>query len=196
MIKVLIMGAGRIGRAVACLLSGCADYDVTLADIKFGKTMNPLETVKSVSIDIKDKVAFEELLSTNHYQAVISTLPYDKHIIVAEKAREHCLHYFDVTEDLAVAEKIKNLAQGAENIFIPQCGLAPGFINIAANHLMQGYDRLDSVKLRVGALPAKPKGALKYALTWSIDGLVNQYMNPCEAIVDGKSVILNPIEWI
>jgi saccharopine dehydrogenase-like NADP-dependent oxidoreductase len=70
---------------------------------------------------------------------------------------------------------------------MPQCGLAPGFIGIVAHHLAQKLRHLHDVKMRVGALPAFPTNALKYNLTWSVDGLINEYCHPCEAIRDGDA---------
>ncbi len=66
-----------------------------------------------------------------------------------------------------------------------QCGLAPGFISIAAYDLAKKFDKLRDVQMRVGALPVFPHNALKYNLTWSTDGLINEYCNPCESIRDG-----------
>src|SRR5690606_38407843 len=74
--------------------------------------------------------------------------------------------------------------------------LAPGFIGILAHHLCQGFDKLDRVKMRVGALPLYPDNMLKYNLTWSTDGLINEYCNPCEAIRDGHQVEVQPLEGL
>ena len=90
----------------------------------------------------------------------------------------------------------KRLADGAPVAFMPQCGLAPGFIGIVAHHLAQGFDVLHDVKMRVGALPAFPTNSLKYNLTWSVDGLINEYCHPCEAIHDGRRVDLLPLEGL
>ena len=79
---------------------------------------------------------------------------------------------------------------------MPQCGLAPGFIGIVAHHLAQGFDALHDVKMRVGALPAFPTNALKYNLTWSVDGLINEYCHPCEAIRDGQLIEMLPLEGL
>jgi saccharopine dehydrogenase-like NADP-dependent oxidoreductase len=79
---------------------------------------------------------------------------------------------------------------------MPQCGLAPGFIGIVAHHLAQGFDTLQEVKMRVGALPAFPTNALKYNLTWSVDGLINEYCHPCEAIRDGRRIEVLPLEGL
>jgi saccharopine dehydrogenase-like NADP-dependent oxidoreductase len=59
-------------------------------------------------------------------------------------------------------------------------------VSIVANDLAKGFDTLRDVQMRVGALPIYPTNALKYNLTWSTDGLINEYCNPCEAIIDGE----------
>jgi saccharopine dehydrogenase-like NADP-dependent oxidoreductase len=62
--------------------------------------------------------------------------------------------------------------------------------------LTRQFDKLDEVRLRVGALPKFPTNEMKYNLTWSTDGLINEYGNPCEAIHDGQSVSLLPLEGL
>src|SRR5258708_12931166 len=81
--------------------------------------------------------------------------------------------------------RVRELAADAGAAFIPQCGLAPGFISIVAFDMAKRFEVLDSVKLRVGALPQYPSNALNYNLTWSTDGVINEYCEPCEAIVNG-----------
>jgi saccharopine dehydrogenase-like NADP-dependent oxidoreductase len=91
---------------------------------------------------------------------------------------------------------VRKIAAGAAQAFVPQCGLAPGFISIAANELIGHFDELRTVKLRVGALPQHPNNVLKYSLTWSTEGLINEYGNPCEAIVDGRRIEAAPLEGL
>jgi len=79
---------------------------------------------------------------------------------------------------------------------VPQCGLAPGFIAIVANHLVDRFDLPDDIRLRVGALPQYPDNALKYNLTWSTDGLINEYCNPCEVIHEGERRDTVPLEGL
>jgi saccharopine dehydrogenase-like NADP-dependent oxidoreductase len=79
---------------------------------------------------------------------------------------------------------------------MPQCGLAPGFVSVVAHDLARRFESLDAVRLRVGALPQYPTNALNYNLTWSTDGLINEYCNPCEAIHRGKPVEVLALEGI
>lgn len=113
---------------------------------------------------------------------------------IVEAAKEAGVHYLDLTEGVATTKKVEQLARGANVAFIPQCGLAPGFISIVANDLTKHFDSLDSVRMRVGALPQYPSNALNYNLTWSTDGLINEYIEPCEAIVEGKFVAVPAME--
>jgi saccharopine dehydrogenase-like NADP-dependent oxidoreductase len=106
------------------------------------------------------------------------------------------VHYFDLTEDVAVTRAVRSIAEGSSRAFVPQCGLAPGFISIAAAELITHFQSLRAVKLRVGALPQHPNNVLKYSLTWSTEGLINEYGNPCQAVVDGRNVEVAPLEGL
>lgn len=116
----------------------------------------------------------------------MSCLPYFCCVDVAKFAVANKLHYFDLTEDVDTTEAIQQLANNSDCLLAPQCGLAPGLISIVANHLMQNFDSVHTVKLRVGALPLNVSNPLNYALTWSTDGLINEYGNPCQIILRGK----------
>ncbi len=106
--------------------------------------------------------------------------------------------YFDLTEDVATTRLVQKVAGQAKagQVFMPQCGLAPGFIAIAGHHLCHGFERLDEVRLRVGALPQFPTNEFKYNLTWSTDGLINEYCNPCEVIHNGERIDVLPLEGL
>ncbi len=95
---------------------------------------------------------------------------------------------------MASTRRVTQLAADAACAFIPQCGLAPGFITIVAHDLARRFDTLQDVRMRVGALPQFPSNALNYNLTWSTDGVINEYCEPCEAIVDGCRRETAPLE--
>jgi len=140
--------------------------------------------IDTLALDISDAVALQAALKGRY--AVLSAAPYHLTGHIAQAARIADVHYFDLTEDVATTRMVKELAEGASTAFIPQCGLAPGFISIVAHDIARRFDSLDAVRLRVGALPQYPSNALSYNLTWSTDGVINEYIERCEAIVDGK----------
>jgi saccharopine dehydrogenase-like NADP-dependent oxidoreductase len=200
--NVLVTGAGKIGTLIAFLLAESKDYSVYLADLNTQKRpdldtlKNSVSNLQIAELDVQDQIAAEAFVLKNSINAVISALPYFHNIVVAQLAKKFNLFYFDLTEDTSVAQAILELSQDAETAFVPQCGLAPGFISIAANHLMQKFPQLETVKMRVGALPSNISNALQYSLTWSTDGLINEYGNMCNAIENGKEVMLMPLDGL
>jgi saccharopine dehydrogenase-like NADP-dependent oxidoreductase len=199
--KVLILGAGKIGALISGLLSESGDYDVTLGDVdaKAAEAVvqaHGSEHLRAVGLDATDAKALEQHFKTFKPHAVISSLPYYCNPAVAKAARKGNAHYFDLTEDVEVTKAVRRIARGASKAFVPQCGLAPGFISIAANELAKHFDELRSIKLRVGALPQHPNNVLKYSLTWSTEGLINEYGNPCQSVVDGAVVDAAPLEGL
>lgn len=199
--EVLVLGAGKIGALISGLLAESGDYRVQLADSAKGAAQSVVEghgsdAIAAFTFDATDGAALAAHVRKHRPAAVVSGLPFYCNPAVAKVARAEGLHYFDLTEDVAVTKAVRELSEGAKTAFVPQCGLAPGFISIAANELIKHFDSLRSVKLRVGALPQHPNNVLKYSLTWSTDGLINEYGNPCQSIVDGKSIEVLPLEGL
>jgi len=191
---IVVIGAGKIGGAIALMLADTGDYNVVVADrdqVQLLK-LDQHPAIRGVSVDITDEAAMVDLLSGSF--AVLSAAPFHLTGKIAEAARRAGVHYLDLTEDVATTRKVEALAKDADVAFIPQCGLAPGFISIVANDLARHFDSLDSVRMRVGALPQYPSNALNYNLTWSTDGLINEYIEPCEAIVEGKLITVPAME--
>ncbi|MFO1392560.1 MAG: saccharopine dehydrogenase C-terminal domain-containing protein [Steroidobacteraceae bacterium] len=199
--KVLVLGAGKIGSLISGLLAASGDYDVQVADVNESVARavvdaHGLDNLEAHGFDAGDAGALSAHLRAHPVEAIISSLPYYCNVAVAEAARAAGAHYFDLTEDVAVTRGVRRVADGADTAFVPQCGLAPGFISIAANALIGHFDELRSVKLRVGALPQHPNNVLKYSLTWSTEGLINEYGNPCECIANGRAVESAPLEGL
>jgi saccharopine dehydrogenase-like NADP-dependent oxidoreductase len=181
--NVALVGGGKIGIAITELLSGTGDYRMTVFDRDEASLERmPRQNVETRRLDIQDAREFARTLDGQ--DVVLSASPFSLTTTVAEAAKRAGAHYLDLTEDVESTRTIKRLADGAETAFIPQCGLAPGFISIAAFDLAKKFERLREVQMRVGALPVFPTNALKYNLTWSTDGLINEYCNPCESIRD------------
>lgn len=193
-----VLGSGKIGRAIARLLHHTGDYVVRVGDVS-DAALNVLAAETPVStqvLDVSDMAAVGGFL--NGLDAVISACSFDVNEGIARAAHKAGVSYFDLTEDVATTSAVRSIGEqaAAGQIFMPQCGLAPGFIGILAYDLCKHFERLDRVKMRVGALPLYPDNMLKYNLTWSTDGLINEYCNPCEAIREGKRVALQPLEGL
>ncbi len=197
--RILIAGGGKIGSLIACMLADSGDFDVVLTDIIPPSTsaQHPLRQLKILhtrKLDVNNHQALQKCLEQHQTEAIVSALPYHCNRSLAAFAHNARLYYFDLSEDTENANTIRQMADSFAPAFVPQCGLAPGFISIVANHLMTHFESIDTVKMRVGALPLHPNNALKYSLTWSTDGLINEYINPCYGLENGELVQFRPLE--
>jgi saccharopine dehydrogenase-like NADP-dependent oxidoreductase len=198
--RALLLGTGKIGRAIAAFLSRSGDYELTVGDVS-EEALGALEVamrgrVKTMRVDATRPEELDRALEGQ--DSVICALGFHLSIPVADAAARASSSYFDLTEDVASTRHVKALAPGAREgqIFMPQCGLAPGFVNVVAGSLASAFDRLDALDLRVGALPQYAATDLRYNITWSLEGLLNEYINPCEAIRHGARCEVEGMEGL
>lgn len=181
--KIAVLGLGKVGTLVATLLNQ-SGFEVTGIDSIAIKN-KLFATLKG---DVTDSKFLTKTLKS--FDSVVSCLPYSLNKNVVKCAFDTKTHYFDLTEDVDTSNYIRELSKKTDRVMAPQCGLAPGFIAIAGASLAHNFDKIRSIELRVGALPQHPKGELGYAFNWSPEGVVNEYLNDCEVIKDGKNQIV------
>ena len=187
--KVAVLGLGKVGHLAAELLDE-AGFEVTGIDARaVSGTPFPAEVV-----DLADADAVRGALEGQ--EAVLSCLPYHLNKSVSSAAHALGLHYFDLTEDVPTTKHIRELAKTSRGVMAPQCGLAPGFVGIVGAHLADMFERVRSIRMRVGALPQHPTGLLGYAFNWSPEGVVNEYLNDCEVIEEGVHKTVSAMEWL
>ncbi|MFD1808038.1 saccharopine dehydrogenase C-terminal domain-containing protein [Gemmobacter lanyuensis] len=185
--KIAVLGLGKVGYLAAELL---VESGFTVTGIDARETTAPFATK---TVDLSDTAALKAALAGQ--EAVLSCLPYHLNIGVSTVAHGLGLHYFDLTEDVPTTKHIRDLAETAQGLMAPQCGLAPGFVGIVAADLANQFETVRSIKLRVGALPQNPTGLLGYAFNWSPEGVVNEYLNDCEVIEEGVLKTVSAMEW-
>ncbi len=198
--NVLILGAGRVGALVARLLADAGDFKVRAADVD-ERRLSALDAaptlatgVETVALDATRQERLNKAMKGT--DAVIAACPFYLNPGIAEAAREAGAAYLDLSEDMETTRQVRNLADGATRPFVPQCGVAPGFVNIAARGLLGRLQPPLDVTIRVGALPLYPANRLKYGLTWNTDGLIGEVTNSCEAIRDGAMATVAPLEGL
>lgn len=185
---IAVIGLGKVGSLVATLLNDL--FTVTGVDQKAPADV----PFKVAAGDIKDARFLEELLSKQ--DAVVSCLPYNLNLPVAEAAFKTGIHYFDLTEDVPTTSAIRKMAETSKGVMAPQCGLAPGFIGIVGADLCHRFTKLRDVELRVGALPRFPNGLMAYSFTWSPAGVINEYINDAEVIHNGIRKMVPSLDGI
>jgi len=183
---VAVVGLGNVGRLIADMLAELG-FEVRELDADPGKAVGE----RALVMDVSDPAALRELFAD--VDAVVSCLPYHLNVVVATAAHASGVHYFDLTEDVATSHIIRQLAESADTIFMPRCGLAPGFICVVGGDLASRLETIERIELRVGALPRSPNNAAGYACNWSPAGVVNEYVNHCEQLRGGELVSVPPL---
>ncbi|MHC4262591.1 MAG: saccharopine dehydrogenase family protein [Planctomycetota bacterium] len=203
---VLIAGGGGIGRALALMLRAEASFpcQVTIGDLSLAaaqeaaafanaKGDDALTTAIQMPAEGVDATLTEAL---ERADSIVDCLPGAQAPRMARLAREHGLNYLNLTEYVAETEQVLEIARGASTCFALQCGLAPGYINILAHDLFQracrdwGVDKVDSMRMRVGALTRHATAPHFYGWTWSPVGVATEYVKPAIAVRDGETVEL------
>jgi saccharopine dehydrogenase (NAD+, L-lysine-forming) len=179
--RIAVVGLGNVGRLIADMLLE-RGFEVLGIDADECRAAGDHASV----MDVTDPAALGDLFAG--IDAVISCLPYYLNATVATAAHSAGVHYLDLTEDVATSAVVKRLAESSDTIFMPRCGLAPGFICVVGSGLAASLEVVERIELRVGALPRSPNNSLGYACNWSPAGIINEYVNDCEQLRGGQLV--------
>jgi lysine 6-dehydrogenase len=192
--RMLVLGAGQQGSACAFdLLTHTAD-EVTIADLHVDELLPFLtpflgERLTTRSVDARDPVALREAMSGA--TATMNALPYYFNLGVAEAAVEVGSHLCDLggNTEIVLAEKALDARARAAGVsIIPDCGLAPGMVNILAEHGIRQLDHPRSVRIMVGGLPQFPEPPLNYQIVYSLEGVLDYYTTLSWILRDGVPV--------
>jgi saccharopine dehydrogenase-like NADP-dependent oxidoreductase len=191
-----IVGAGKIGATIAALLESCAFCEaVAVADVRTGLKIAGLGKASVTRLDAEKTSAVAAFVK--RCDAIVCALPYFLNRQIVEACARQRVAYFDLTEDVATTALVRTLATETKGVtFIPQCGLAPGAINIVGGALAASLDSVRSVEMRVGALPLTASNQMKYYLSWSTAGLINEYCQLGEALHGGQRIATLPLDGV
>jgi lysine 6-dehydrogenase len=184
-----------MGLGAAFDLAHSADVEVvTVADIDMERARAVAETLKSdkvkpALVDVTNDVEVTKLM--RGHDAIVSCVVYHHNLRLARSAVEARVNFCDlggnnsvVAEELALDEA----ARGAGINIIPDCGLAPGMVSILVAHGAQTFEQLEAIHIRVGGLPQNPRPPLNYQIAFSVEGLINEYVERARVIRDGHVV--------
>jgi len=195
--RFLIIGAGKQGSACALdLLQQPATRSVILADKHIGKGvpafLNPYKgkgVLELLSFDLSDAAAVKAAMG--RVDGVLSAAPYYYNVELARLAVECGVHFADLGGNTELVQQQKQLhaaalAKGVS--VVPDCGLAPGMVNILAGEGIKRLDTVDAVKCYVGGLPQHPEPPLNYMVVYSLEGALDYYTTPSWILRGGQPV--------
>jgi lysine 6-dehydrogenase len=192
--RFLVLGRGAQGSACAFdLLRSAGVTEVRLADLDVSSLPAFLPTddprLVPVDVDVRDREMM--LAEMGKVDAVLSAIPYYFNGELAALAIQAGVHFADLGGNTEIVFKQKELDSAAKLkgvTVVPDTGLAPGMINVLAEHGIQSLDTVDSVKLFVGGLPQHPEPPLNYQIVYSIEGVLDYYSTLSWVVRDGKRV--------
>jgi lysine 6-dehydrogenase len=191
--KVLVVGAGMMGRAIAYDLSLFSGFEKIIIGDKDTQTRNSAkEFLKRTNVDVIPVNADKSNEIKKHFQkvdVVISAIPYRFNYELAKMAIETKTHFVDLGGNNTIVENERSLfskAKKSDVTIIPDSGLAPGLVSIITRDIVDHMDTVDSVKLRVGGLPRHPQPPLNYQIVFSPYGLINEYVEDAIILDHGK----------
>jgi lysine 6-dehydrogenase len=192
--RMLVLGAGLQGAACAYdLLQNPAIGEVHLADRERGALPGYLADwgdsprLKRIALDVRDHGAVRRAMDGVH--AVMCALPYYFNLDMTRIAIDAGVHFADLggNTEIVVAQKALDALAGAKGItVVPDCGLAPGMVNILAQLGISRLDSVSTVKIYVGGLPQDPEGPLKYQIVYSLEGVLDYYTTLSWVLRDGR----------
>jgi lysine 6-dehydrogenase len=192
---MLVLGAGLQGSACAYdLLQNDEVTEVRLADLDIShlaKFLAPYSGKRLIPtpLDVRDSEAVRALMRES--DAVMSAIPYYFNLDLARHAAEVGVHFCDLggnTDIVFEQKKLDKIASEKGITIVPDCGLAPGMVNILAQHGIDQLDSVDEVKIFVGGLPQHPEPPLNYQIVYSLEGVLDYYTTLSWVVRDGKRV--------
>ncbi len=191
--KMLVLGAGLQGCACAFdLLNDPEVTQVTLADLqpdRMARFLNRRDDprLRPITLDVTDHAAVLETMRS--HDAVMSAIPYYFNGPMAKLAVEAGCHFADLggnTEIVMEQKKLDTEARDKGLSIMPDCGLAPGMVNILAAEGIRRLDQTDAVRIFVGGLPQHPEPPLNYQIVYSLEGALDYYTTPSWILRGGR----------
>jgi lysine 6-dehydrogenase len=201
--KLLVLGAGLQGCACAYdLLQNPAITTVTLADVRLDKLPPFLQgdwggRLRTVKLDVTDSATVAQTFRGQ--AAVMSAIPYYYNLSMAKAAVESGSHFSDLggnTEIVLEQKKLHGEALAMGISVIPDCGLAPGMVNILAAEGIRRLDQAEKVKIFVGGLPQSPEPPLNYQIVYSLEGALDYYTTPSWVLRGGRPVQVDALSEV
>lgn len=197
--KVLVIGAGMMGSAMAYDLAHSEGVKkVMVADIEEERARKVAATigrgVQSQKLDISYVDEVEDVME--NYDIALGATSYQHNVILTESAIASGTHFCDLGGNMDVVYKqigLHDKAKRANALIVPNCGLAPGMACVIAAGAAKKFSHVDELHIRVGGLPQHPQPPLNYQLVFSPEGLINEYIEPAEAIHNGKLLHIEPM---
>ena len=201
--KIVLLGAGKMAYAIAYdLVNNSQVKQVVVGDIRIADARRLAEFLKSEKVKLLklDATNYRKVLKTIQGSAcVIGSTTYSHNYLLTKACIQAKTNFCDLGGNVYVVRQQRALnkpAQKAGVTVIPDCGLAPGMVNVLAYHWVKNFDSVDALKIRVGGLPQKPRNLLNYQLVFSVEGLINEYIEDAVILKNGRKQMVGSMTGV
>ncbi len=198
--RITVIGAGAVGSAVAHELhERAAVQQIQICDAR-SRSLQELHDrmtgskLRSFQVDVRDVNVLEPILRGS--DCVIGCAAPEVNPILAEICLELGIHYCDLGGNEGIVRKELELDERARRKsvwIVPNCGLAPGLVNILCMHGVEQFDTVDEAHLRVGDVPLHPERPFNFRISWSAEKIIDDYTHPVYLIEQGKIKVMDPL---
>jgi lysine 6-dehydrogenase len=202
LMRILVLGAGRMGLGAVHDLASQPDVDeVTVADVSAERAHHVASAVEgNVTPRAIDVSRHEDVVALMRgHDSAISCVNYWLNERLARAALEAGTNFCDLggNNDVVDAELALHAAARERGInIVPDCGLAPGMVAVLVAHGAAQFKSLDEIHIRVGGLPQNPQPPLNYQLVFSVEGLINEYIERARVIRNGAITMVDSMTEI
>lgn len=199
--KIAILGAGTVGASLAKLFCESPSVNGIVVIDQNGNALAELQEscpkakLRTYKINIQKEHTIISLIKG--FDCLVSALPYEYNPKIAELAVRVGINYIDLGGNDAILEKqlvLDDEAKSKNLWIIPNCGMAPGLVNILAMHGFEEFDEVDSISIWASSLPKQPIPPFNYQVVFSPIGLVHEYFDPVSILQNGKITTVDPLE--
>jgi saccharopine dehydrogenase-like NADP-dependent oxidoreductase len=188
--KIIVLGAGKIGSIMAKdFAQHNPESELILGDIsedRAKKAASQINGARGITINTSNRGELSNQLSD--FDLVLGALPGDYGYVALEAAIDAKVDVVDVAFTPENPTQLDEVARSAGVTIIPDCGVAPGLSNILTGYSASRLDKIEEAHIMVGGIPEIPVPPLGYTITWSAEGLIDEYVREVSIIEDGKKV--------
>ena len=185
---ICILGAGRVGSAMAIDLAQDKQFDITVVD-RDSNALQKLKKIKGIATmrdDLSKPATVKRLISSA--DLVIDAVPGFMGFQTFKTVIESGRNVVDIAFFPEDPFELDTLAKKNNVIAVMDCGVAPGMSNVLIGHVSQLLDEVYRAVIYVGGLPVVREWPYEYKAVFSPIDVIEEYTRPARYVENGQQV--------
>jgi saccharopine dehydrogenase-like NADP-dependent oxidoreductase len=185
--KIIILGAGLVGRPIALDLANDSEFKVSVADINKPKLRAIKQKgLQKIQADLSSSRELRSLVTD--FDIVVNAVPG----FMGYKSLRNCIEAGKDVVDIAFYPEdvfgLSELAKVNDVRVISDMGVAPGMSNLLVGAAAEKLDHVNKVDIYVGGLPKVRTQPWEYKAVFSPADVIEEYTRPARLVENGKIV--------